>query len=236
MSQTLNWITMNMLCNGEEKYLKESTELRWICFTMEKKMPQTIHWITINMFYNGEENTSNNRLNYNEYVLQWRRKCLKQSTELQWICFTMEKKMPQTIHWITINMFYNGEENTSNNRLNYNEYVLQWRRKCLKQSTELQWICFTMEKKIPQTVDWITMNMFYNGEENASNNRLNYNEYVLQWRRKYLEESTELQWICFTMEKKMTKNNRLNYNEYVLQWRRKYLKQSTELQWICFTM
>ena len=205
MTQTIDRITMNMFYNGEEKYLKQSTELQWICFTMEKK------------------NTSNSPLNYNEYVLQWRRKCLKclkicftidsnnritmnmfyngeekylkQSTELQWICFTMEKK------------------NTSNNPLNYNEYVLQWRR------------------KIPQTVHWITINMLYNGEE------------------KYLKQSTELQWICFTMEKKNTSNNRLNYNEYVLQWRRKipqtidwitmnmfyngeekYLKPSTELQ------
>ena len=105
------------------------------------------------------------------------------------------------------------KKNTSNNRLNYNEYALQWRR------------------KIPQTIDWITMNMLYNGEE------------------KYLKQSTELQWICFTMEKKNTSNSRLNYNEYALQWIRKipqtidwitmnmlyngeekYLKQSTELQ------
>ena len=49
------------------------------------------------------------------------------------------------------------KKNTSNNLLNYNEYALQWRR------------------KIPQTVDWITMNMLYNGEE------------------KYLKQSTELQ-------------------------------------------
>ena len=162
-----------------------------------------------------KKNTSNNRLNYNEYALQWRRKIpqtidwitmnmlyngeekyLKQSTELQWICFTMEKK------------------NTSNNRLNYNEYALQWRR------------------KIPQTIDWIIMNMLYNGEEKGtSNNRLNYNKYALQWRRKipqtvdwiimnmlyngeekYLKQSTELQWICFTMEKKNTSNSPLNYN------------------------
>ena len=84
MTQTIDRITINMFYNGEEKYLKPSTELQWICFTMEKK------------------NTSNDRLNYNKYVLQWRR------------------KIPQTIHWITINMFYNGEE------------------KYLKQSTELQ--------------------------------------------------------------------------------------------------
>ena len=85
-----------------------------------------------------------------------------------------------------MNMFYNGEENASNNWItmnmhngDYNEYV------------------FTMEKKntkMTQTIDRITMNMFYNGEE------------------KYLKPSTELQLICFTMEKKNTSNSPLNYN------------------------
>ena len=93
--QTIDWITINMLYNGEEKYLKQSTELQWIGFTMEKK------------------NTSNNRLNYNEYALQWRRKIPQ---TIDWITMNYNKyalqkrrKIPQTIDWITMNMLYNGK-------------------------------------------------------------------------------------------------------------------------------